>query len=87
MATMNISVPDAMKAWVEEQVATGRYANSSDLMRDLIRKEQGRADAIARMQALIDEGLASPVVDLDMDEVFAQAKQAGRDALKSRDAA
>ena len=74
MATMNISVPDAMKAWVEEQVATGRYANASDLMRDLIRKEQGRADAIARMQALIDEGLASPVVDLDMDALRAEVR-------------
>ncbi|SFZ83612.1 antitoxin ParD1/3/4 [Devosia enhydra] len=74
MATMNISLPDAMKAWVEAQVATGRYANASDLMRDLIRKEQGRADAIARMQALIDEGLASPVVDLDMDTLRAEVR-------------
>ncbi len=37
MATMNISLPDQMKAWVEEQVKSGRYANSSDYMRDLVR--------------------------------------------------
>ena len=44
MATMNISLPDQMKAWIEEQVATGRYSNSSDVLRDLIRREQRRAD-------------------------------------------
>jgi antitoxin ParD1/3/4 len=30
MATMNISLPDQMKAWVEAQSADGRYANSCD---------------------------------------------------------
>ena len=43
MATMNISLPDKMKEWVEEQVATGRYANASDYMRDLVRRDEGRA--------------------------------------------
>jgi putative addiction module CopG family antidote len=37
MATMNISLPDEMKAHVEAQVETGRFANSSDYIRDLIR--------------------------------------------------
>ena len=30
MATMNISLPDQMKEWVDLQVANGRYANASD---------------------------------------------------------
>jgi hypothetical protein len=30
MATMNISLPDQMKEWVDTQVANGRYANASD---------------------------------------------------------
>ena len=34
MATINISLPDKMKQWVEEEVATGRYANANDLVRD-----------------------------------------------------
>jgi antitoxin ParD1/3/4 len=37
MATMNISLRDAMKAWVEAQAETGKYSNSSDFIRDLIR--------------------------------------------------
>ena len=59
MATMNVSLPDQMKAWVEDQSATGRYANSSDYVRDLIRRDQERQGGVAEIQALIDEGLAS----------------------------
>ena len=43
----------------ESQAETGRYSNSSDYVRDLIRKDQERAAKIAAMQTLIDEGLAS----------------------------
>lgn len=59
MATMNVSLPDQMKAWVEAQAETGRYANASDYVRDLIRRDQERVEKIAAMQRLIDEGLAS----------------------------
>jgi len=59
MATMNISLPDQMKAWVEEQSADGKYANSSDLIRDLIRREQIKQEKIAAMQEKIDEAYAS----------------------------
>ena len=40
MATMNISVPDPMKDWVQAQINEGKYASSSDYVRDLIRKDQ-----------------------------------------------
>lgn len=45
MATMNISLPDQMKEWVERRAASGRYSNSSDVLRDLIREAQDREDA------------------------------------------
>ncbi|WP_333473778.1 ribbon-helix-helix domain-containing protein [Sphingomonas radiodurans] len=54
MATMNISLPEEMKLWVEAQAATARYGNSGDVVRDLIRREQIRADKIANMQRLSD---------------------------------
>lgn len=87
MATMNISLPDKMKQWVEEQVATGRYANASDLMRDVIRERQERSAAIARLQAEIDKGRASGISDKSVDEVFAEARKKAIAALKARDAA
>ena len=74
MATMNISLPDQMKAWVEAQSADGRYANSSDYVRDLIRREQIKAEKIAKMERLIEEAFASGVSDMTIDEIFAEAR-------------
>jgi antitoxin ParD1/3/4 len=74
MATMNISLPDSMKEWVEEQARSGRYGNSSDVVRDLIRREQTRVEKIAYMQRLVDEAFASGMSDLGVDEVFAEAR-------------
>jgi antitoxin ParD1/3/4 len=70
MATMNISLPDQMKAWVEAQSADGKYANSSDLIRDLIRREQIKQEKIAAMQVLLDEGEASGYVEMSIEEIF-----------------
>lgn len=75
MATMNISLPDAMKDWVEQQAATGRYSNSSDVVRDLIRREQVRAEKIANMQRLVDEGRASGVSERSPEERRAEARR------------
>ena len=70
MATMNISLPDQMKAWVEDQAKSGRYANASDVVRDLIRQEQIKAEKIAHMQKLIDEGRASGISDRTPRQIF-----------------
>ena len=59
MATMNVSLPDPMKAWVERQAEGGMYGNASDYIRDLIRKDQQRQEAVAALQAAITEGFGS----------------------------
>lgn len=74
MATMNVSLPDAMKDWVEGRSATGRYANASDYVRDLIRRDQERADKIAHLQHLVDKGLQSGVGDRSMEQIRADAR-------------
>lgn len=61
MATMNISLPDPMKNWVEAQARSGRYSNASDYVRDLIRRDQERAAQIARLQTAITGGIESGV--------------------------
>jgi antitoxin ParD1/3/4 len=73
MATMNVSLPQQLKAWVEQQAATGRYSNASDYVRDLIRRDQERAERVARMQQLVTEGLNSGVGERSMEELRAQA--------------
>ncbi|ARQ56325.1 UNVERIFIED_ORG: antitoxin ParD1/3/4 [Rhizobium etli] len=74
MATMNVSLPDPMKDWVEAQTKTGRYANASDYVRDLIRKDQERNDKVAAMQRFVDEGLKSGVGSRSKDELFEAAR-------------
>jgi antitoxin ParD1/3/4 len=59
MATMNVSLPEPMKAWVEQQAEGGRYGNASDYVRDLIRKDQERKAAIEALQIAISEGVSS----------------------------
>ena len=75
MATMNISLPDQMKAWVEAQTEDGRYANSSDVVRDLIRREQIKVEKIESMQRLIDEAYASGFSDRTLEDIFADARK------------
>lgn len=71
MATMNISLPDQMKEWVEKQTENGQYANSSDYVRDLIRRDRIKREKIAALQEKIDEGIASgPAQEFDLDELF-----------------
>jgi len=74
MATMNVSLPDAMKAWVEERSRSGRYSNASDYVRDLIRRDQDRAEKIARMQALVDEAAASGDGQRSMEQIEQEAR-------------
>jgi antitoxin ParD1/3/4 len=58
MSTMNISLPDSMKRFVDQQVREGDYAGASDYVRDLVRREQ-RTAAEGKLRQLIAEGLAS----------------------------
>ncbi|HTU11260.1 MAG TPA: type II toxin-antitoxin system ParD family antitoxin [Allosphingosinicella sp.] len=55
MATMNISLPDDLKAFVDAQVE-GRYSTSSEYIRELIRREQD----IETLRNKLLEGAASP---------------------------
>lgn len=76
MATMNVSLPDQMKDWVEHQTRSGRYANASDYVRDLIRRDQDRAAAVSELQDLIDEGIASgPAQPFDMEAFLARMNE------------
>lgn len=59
MATMNVSIPDPMKVWVEERARGGSFSNASDYVRHLIRRDQERSQAIRQLQAAITEGLQS----------------------------
>jgi antitoxin ParD1/3/4 len=75
MATMNVSLPDPMKEWVEAQAQTGRYSNASDYVRDLIRRDQERVSKLAELQRLITEGLDSGISDRSIGDVLEAARK------------
>ncbi|MXY56670.1 MAG: type II toxin-antitoxin system ParD family antitoxin [Gammaproteobacteria bacterium] len=56
MTTMNISLPDALRSFVNDQVNTRGYSTSSEYVRDLIRNDRDRQ----RLRRLLLEGAASP---------------------------
>ena len=86
MATMNISLPDQMKEWVEAQVASGRYANSSDVMRDLVRREQGRSRQLAELGQLAKAALAGGRIHMTRQELLDRMEEKRREALSQREA-
>jgi antitoxin ParD1/3/4 len=87
MATMNISLPEKMKKWVEAQVEKGTYANSSDYVRDTIRKDIEKRQAIAELQAAIDEGINSgPSIPWDVDEFLKEMHKQADEAKELVDA-
>jgi len=56
MSTMNISLPDSLKSFVDEQVTSRGYGTSSEYVRELIRKDQDRM----RLRTLLVQGAGSP---------------------------
>lgn len=55
MSTMNISLPDSLKSFVDEQVTQRGYGTSSEYVRELIRKDADRQ----RLRGLLLDGAAS----------------------------
>lgn len=66
MGTMNISLPNSMKDFIDEQVADKGYGTSSEYVRDLIRREQDRE----KLRTLILEGASSPLSPVMADEAY-----------------
>ena len=78
MPQLNISVPPALKDWIDLRLAEGRFSSASDLVRDLLRRDQERANETAWVQAMIDEGLASETIGQDprtvIDDIIAEGR-------------
>jgi antitoxin ParD1/3/4 len=64
MTTMNISLPDEMKVFVEAQMAHEGYASASEYVRALIRDAQ-RRKARQELEAKLLEGLEGSEVEMD----------------------
>ncbi len=56
MTTMNVSLPDELKSFVDAQVDQGGYGSTSEFVRDLIRRERDRQ----QLRVLLLDGASSP---------------------------
>ena len=66
MPTMNISLPESLRSFVEEQIAQRRYATTSEYVRDLIRRDQDRQ----HLRGLLLAGAASEPGPVAYDRYF-----------------
>lgn len=75
MQSMNISLPDPLKQFVDGQIAQGRYSSASEYVRELIRADEKRK-AEDELEAKLLEGLKSSKAVLtpaDWKEIRAEA--------------
>ena len=66
MSTMNISLPETLKSFVDSQVNEGDYGSSSEYVRELLRKEKDRV----HLRRLILDGMESELIDEPMDSSY-----------------
>jgi antitoxin ParD1/3/4 len=76
MTTMNISVPDEMKAFVEAEMAQEGYASASEYLRALIRDAQRRRakrELETKLREALESGPATPMTREDWDSIEREA--------------
>ena len=75
MQTMNISLPDPLKEFVDHQIAEGRYSSVSEYIRELIRDDEKRK-VEQRLETLLLEGLESEESELTRQDSDGIRKEA-----------
>lgn len=71
MSTMNISLPDTLRDFIDRQVSSAGYSTSSEYVRELIRRDQERVN----LRALIFDGARAPVAGEADARYFAGLRQ------------
>lgn len=79
MQTMNISLPDPMKQYVEEQVSAGGYSSASEYVRELVRTDQKR-----KAKEMLEETLLAALNEGEAVEATPEWWATLRDDLKKR---
>ena len=69
MVKKSITVTDQQEQWIQAQLATGHYASDSEVLRDLIRREQKRDAEVQAIRAALMEGEASGISPLSADDI------------------
>lgn len=78
MSTMNISLPDALKSFVDEQVSKRGYGTSSEYVRELIRKDQDRQQLRGLLLAGAASAPAAPADDAYFEGLRSRVRKAAK---------
>ena len=71
MVKKSITVTDQQEKWIQAQMATGNYASDSEVLRELIRKEQTRDEKLDAISAALIEAEQSPKSGRSPEEIMA----------------
>ncbi len=76
MADLSISLPTELQSYVESRVAVEGFSDPAAFLRDLVERDHAEYEAdVARVRALIQEGIDSEIVDAEpeaiLDEIIA----------------
>jgi len=88
-STMNVTLPDSLKAFVEQQISCGRYPNADAFVADLVRSESEVFERVRvgqplpvdqhfdrRLEALLDEGADGGYVEVTKEDFDAMEREA-----------
>lgn len=70
---MSFALPESMRDYIDARVRDGNYGNTSEYLRELVRRDQEQ-QAAARLRTLIADGLASGDGRTVTDEVIAELR-------------
>ncbi|PSB12728.1 type II toxin-antitoxin system ParD family antitoxin [Pleurocapsa sp. CCALA 161] len=83
MKSINISLPEEMRIYIEEQVASGGYSTTSEYIRQLIRQDR-QQKAEKQLEQLLLEGLNSGEATPMTAKDWAEIRQAVTDKIAAR---
>ncbi len=83
MASLHISLPDALREWVDSLIEGGDYSTPSEYLRELIRIDQ-RRKAEERLDALLLEGFSSGAPEEATDEYWERMKSRLEGRMKKK---
>lgn len=83
MVTLTISLPDAVKDWLDERVEDGEYATASHYLSDLVRRDREERDAdhderLEELRRIVDESIASGISEDTVEDRIAKGDRIAR---------
>lgn len=79
MATMNVSLPESMKEFVDKKVVEASYGTASEYVRELIRRDQDRA----RLRDMLLQGAKAPLTGMADADYFESLRAGIRKRAKT----